>query len=259
MIIKDGAKMSKSKGNVVSPDELIKKYGADTVRLYTLFIGPPEKDAEWNDRAVGGAWRFLNRVWRLVNQKTEDRGQKTEGPVNSLCSYGASRKQKTGEQLYGDLRRKTHLTIKKVTEDIENNFQFNTAIANIMELVNLAQSSKLKAQSSVLSEAIETAVILLAPFVPHIAEEMWNRLGHKESIFTFKWPEYNPALLEAQEIQMVIQINGKVRSSIIVNADIKDDELKQRVLTDEKIKNWIKNKEIRRFIIVPNKLINVVV
>ncbi|NQV04448.1 MAG: leucine--tRNA ligase, partial [Candidatus Omnitrophica bacterium] len=170
MIVKDGAKMSKSKGNVVSPDKLINKYGADTVRLYTLFIGPPEKDAEWNDRGVEGAWRFLNRVWRLVDQ--------------------ASRNSDAGDADVS-LRRKRHSTIKKVTGDMEGAFHFNTALSAIMELVNEIYSST----SKDLKEAISTVVILLAPFVPHISEEMWEKLGNKKSVFQADWPLYDEAAL----------------------------------------------------------------
>jgi len=240
MIVKDGAKMSKSKDNVVNPKKLIEKYGADTVRLYTLFIGPPEKDAEWNDEAVEGAWRFLNRVWRLVNEKIDSPDKDID------------------DKLTLQLRRKIHYTIKKVTDDIEGGFHFNTAISCVMELVNLALNSKSRVDSKVSKEAIEATVVLLSPFVPHIAEELWSILGHKESILYTKWPVCDEKALELQELDIVIQVNGKLRSTIKVRVDIKEEELKDMVLKDEKVKKHILDKKIKKFIIIPNKLVNIV-
>lgn len=251
MIIKDGAKMSKSKGNVVSPDELVAKYGADTVRLYTLFIGPPEKDAEWNDRGVEGAFRFLNRVWRLTGQSTVHRPPSTDKKVMD-----------TGFQTVEEgLKRKIHLTIKKVTGDIERGFHFNTAISAIMELVNeiyLAKSEERVAKSKTIKEAIEIVVILLAPFVPHIAEEMWQKLGNKQSVFKCPWPAYKEEAIKTKEITLVVQINGKLRAKLTVSAEITEEELKTKVYSLEKIKNWLKDKTVKNCIIVPQKLINIV-
>jgi leucyl-tRNA synthetase len=248
MIIKDGAKMSKSKGNVVSPDDLIKKYGADTVRLYTLFIAPPEKDAEWNDRAVEGAFRFLNRVWDLTLSIIN----------NKASSTGDQESQKI-------LKRKTHHTIKKVTFDMEETFHFNTAISAIMELINeisrLTQSGKLtlsREEPSVL-EAIENAIILLSPFAPHIAEELWQRLGHKPSILSIPWPVYNQTILEEGLVTVVIQVNGKVRSKIDLPKNSDKERIQKAALQDEKIKKYIEGKEIKNFIIIPDRLVNIVV
>jgi len=242
MIIKDGAKMSKSKGNVVSPDNLISKYGADTVRLYTLFIGPPEKDAEWSDRGVEGAYRFLGRIWRLVEKVQQSKGnvKKTESE---------------------DIKRKTHQTIKKVTEDIEREFHFNTAISAVMELVNeiykeLGKNSEI---DSTIKEAVKMAVILLSPFVPHISEEMWQRLGNQPSIFKLKWPEYDPKQIKEAIFTMPIQINSRLRSKIEVDVNIQEEELKELILADEKVKKWIGGKPIKKFIIIPNKLVNLIV
>ena len=242
MIIKDGAKMSKSKGNVVSPDELIEKYGADTVRLYTLFIGPPEKDAEWSDRGVEGAYRFLGRVWRLV-EKIKNQKSKIKNKENN------------------ELRRKTHQTIKKVTEDIEREFHFNTAISAVMELINdiyngLAKSDQI---NSSIREAVETVVILLSPFVPHISEELWERLGKRPSIFKLKWPEYDVDLVKSARITIPIQINGKLRSKIEAEPDTGEAALKEIVLADEKTKKWIGQKEIKKIIIVPDRLVNLII
>lgn len=246
MIIKGGAKMSKSKGNVVSPDALIAKYSADTVRLYTLFIGPPEKDAEWNDRGVEGAWRFLNRVWRMVSQFTA--GSVQQLPV---------KKTVTSEKL----RRKTHLTIKKVTEDLEREFHFNTAISAVMELVNEIYRAQEQQDVDVaaIKEAVETVVVLLSPFVPHIAEEMWQRLGKKNSIFCLSWPAYDKEAIQAEEALIVVQINGKVRAKITVPYDINEEELKKRILQDEKVAAWIGGKPVKKFFVVPKKLANIVV
>jgi leucyl-tRNA synthetase len=241
MIIKNGAKMSKSKGNVVSPDELILRYGADTVRLYTLFIGPPKKDAEWSDRGVEGAYRFLGRIWRLA-EKVQKVEKIEEGPGNP------------------DLKRKIHQTIKKVTEDIEREFHFNTAISAVMELINetyntLGNDEKI---DSTVKEAVQTAIILLSPLVPHICEEIWEKMGNKPTIFRTSWPEYDPKLVKSAKITIPVQINGRLRSKIEVASGIKDEELKDLILSDEKVKKWIEGKEVKKFIIIPNRLTNII-
>jgi len=236
MIIKNGAKMSKSKGNVVPPDKLIAKFGTDTIRLYTLFIGPPEKDAEWSDAGVEGASRFLNRVWRIAVSTCLDSRQNHSGMTG--------------------LRQKTHATIKKVTEDIERDFHFNTAIAAVMELMNAIQASQ---DSEAIREAIEAVVLLLAPFTPHISEELWQRLRHKGSIFKQPWPQWDKELIKQDTITMPIQVNGKLRSKLEVPTDIAEDQLKELVLSDEKVKKFTAGKQVRKFIIVPKKLINLVV
>jgi leucyl-tRNA synthetase len=242
MIIKDGAKMSKSKGNVVSPDNLIEQYGADTVRLYTLFIGPPEKDAEWNDRAVEGAYRFLGRLWRLAEKVNDNK---------TKCSGGASADK--------SLERKIHQTIKKVTRDIEGDFKFNTAISSVMELVNAAYDEIEKSNFNMVYEAARTAVILLAPFTPHIAEELWEKLGNSPSVFQQPWPEYDELRTKEEEIVLPIQINGKLRSRIKVVADIPEEKLREQVLLDERVKLYIEDSAIKKFIVVPKKLVNIVV
>ncbi|MFC1808161.1 leucine--tRNA ligase, partial [Candidatus Omnitrophota bacterium] len=243
MIIKNGAKMSKSKGNVVSPDALISKYGTDTVRLYTLFIGPPEKDAEWNDRAVEGAYRFLGRLWRLVEK------------VNNSNQKPVTRNQESDREL----ERKIHQTIDKVTRDIEGDFKFNTAISAVMELINSAYNLLDKADPSIIKKTAETAVLLLAPFVPHIAEELWERLGYEPSIFSQQWPVFDKSKTAQDTIVLPVQINGKVRSRIEVDVDITDGQLKETVLSDEKIKEWLKDQDIRKFVVVPKKLVSIVI
>ena len=253
MIIKNGAKMSKSKGNVVSPNRLISSYGADTVRVYTLFIGPPEKDAEWSDKGVGGAYRFLGRVWRMVGQSLNSKSQilpRSSGQANPKIQ---------------ELRRKTHQTIKKVSDDMEGDFHFNTAISAIMELVNEIykfQTDKTQScplHSETVKEAIRIVVILLSPFAPHLAEELWQMLGNKPSIFRTPWPSYDPAILKQDEITVVIQINGRLKQRLKFNADVKDDDLKAAALEDEKIKDWIKDRPVKKIIVVPKKLVNIVV
>ena len=253
MIIKNGAKMSKSKGNVVSPNRLISSYGADTVRVYTLFIGPPEKDAEWSDKGVEGAYRFLGRVWRLVGQILKSKSQilpRSSGQANPKIQ---------------ELRRKTHQTIKKVSDDMEGDFHFNTAISAIMELINEIykfQTDKTQPcglHSETVKEAIRIVVILLSPFAPHLAEELWQMLGNKPSIFRTPWPSYDPAILKQEEITVVIQINGRLKQRLKFDADVKDGDLKAAALEDEKIKDWIKDRPVKKIVVVPKKLVNIVV
>ncbi len=249
MITKNGVKMSKSKGNTVSPDDLINEYGADTVRLYTLFIGPPEKDAEWSDKGVEGAFRFLGRVWRLVESVRKS-------GVVPVTSENLSKEEIS-------LKRKMHLTIKKVTGDLEGGFHFNTVISSIMELVN--ESYDLMGKninaigSAVMHESVETIITLLAPFVPHISEEMWQMIGKKNSIFRSPWPEFDKDAIVEDIITIPVQINGKLRTKVEVPLDIKDEALKEMVLADPKVKTWIGAGAIKKFIIVPKKLVNIVI
>jgi len=245
MIIKNGAKMSKSKGNVVSPDELIKKYGTDTVRLYTLFIAPPEKDAEWSDRGVEGAYRFLGRVWRMVEQSS------VLGPRSSGKEQGAEDK---------GLKRKTHQTIKNITEDMEKGFHFNTAISSIMELVNETYLNLDKNDISrhAIDEAVKTVVMLLSPFVPHIAEELWQKIGGKDSILKEPWPSFDEKLILEDVITVPVQINGKLRSKIEVPSGASEEILKEKALADNRIKSHLENLAVKRWIVIPDKLINIV-
>ena len=233
MVLKDGEVMSKSRGNIVDPDAIIKKYGADTLRLYILFAAPPEVEMEWSERGIEGAFRFLNRVWRLLGHLEE----KSQGQI-----------------LSPELQKKMHRTIKEVTEDLES-FKFNTAISAIMELVNEIYQNL----NTDITEAVKIVILLISPFVPHLAEEMWQRLGNKESVLRAQWPKYIEKFLEEEVITMVIQVNGKLRSKVQVPADISDDKLKELVLGDEKTKSWIKNQPLKNFIIVPKKLVNIVI
>ena len=246
MIIKNGAKMSKSKGNVVSPDELIKKYGADTVRLYTLFIGPPEKDAEWSDRGVEGAFRFLKRAWALLDILEK-------APEES--------KDKDAEN---KLLMKMHQTVKKITDDVDGEFHFNTAISAVMELVNqvyagLSEKGDSCYGKACLEEVIDKMTLLLAPFVPHIAEEMHEKMGGRTSVFKREWPSYREDMLEADTVVVPVQMNGKLRGTIEMPRGLAKEEIQDLVSSDEKIKEYLSGKEVRKWIILPDKLVNIVV
>ncbi len=251
MVLKDGSKMSKSKGNVVDPDEMIKRYGADTVRLFILFAAPPEKDLEWNDKGVEGAHRFLNRLWNMV---MEDREQLSAAgkPAGEL-----------DRELAG-LRRKTHQTIKKVTSEIEERLHFNTAISAIMELFNAAQSVRSSVPESspgfwpVMREAVEAMLLLISPMAPHIAEELWSRLGNKELIAQAAWPVADEAVAQADEVTVVVQVNGKVRSQLSMPRDADKEEVERAALEDPKVKRHIEGKEVKKVIYVPGRLVNVV-
>ena len=257
MIIKDGAKMSKSRGNVVSPDILIDKYGADTQRLYILFIGPPQKDAEWNDRGVIGAHRFLNRLWQKITDYDEVYAgvQRTEIDIQKLSPEAKA------------LYRLTNQTIKKVTEDLETSWHFNTAIASVMELLNNVDSFNVviphdaaeALNFNVFRHIMETILLLMAPLIPHISEELWEIMGHKPSIFQQSWPSYDKDAIQEETVEIVIQVNSKVRSHLSVPVDISEDELKKRVLSDERVKTFLDGKKVVNIIIIPKKLVNVVV
>ena len=249
MVIKDGAKMSKSKGNVVDPDALIRKYGADTARLFSLFAAPPEKDLDWSDQGVDGSFRFLNRVWKLIHERLDLVAGAGSIEVSSLSAE---------ERI---LRRSVHKTIRKVTEDIEERFHFNTAIAAIMELLNTLQSTELSSPqyAPVMKEALESMVLLLAPFVPHIAEELWQSLGHTERLSSASWPEYDRTAVVDEEVLVVVQVNGKLRSKIMVPAGTDEDVLKSLALEDDKVQPFLEGVQVRKVICVPGKLVNIVV
>jgi len=252
MVIKDGAKMSKSKGNVVDPDEIINTYGADTARLFILFAAPPVKDLEWSDQGVEGCFRFLKRVWRIFHEFLGD-----------IQNAGTPDEGQPLSRELADLRRRTHITIKRVTDDIETRMQFNTAIAAIMELVNQLYTlrdgwQEIKTQpgaTPAVREALDAAITLLAPFAPHISAEMGEHLGRAADA---PWPAHNEALLAADELLIVIQVNGKVRQKITVDAGISEDDLKTRSLEDPKIAEFVKGKAIKKVIVVPGKLVNIV-
>ncbi len=248
MVIKDGAKMSKSKGNVVDPDFIINKYGADTARLFSLFAAPPERDLEWSDQGVDGAFRFLSRVWAL-----------TARFADRMRTVVAAGPEARGDRLF----RKMHQTVKKVTEDIERQFQFNTAIAAMMELVNELYEYTARdlapAEIAIVRAALETLTRLLAPFAPHVAEELWEALGQGTSVALAAWPEYDPEAIVAQEIVVVVQVNGKVRSKLTLPAASSDTEIEAAALADAKVREHTSGKPPKKVIVVQRKLVNIVV
>jgi leucyl-tRNA synthetase len=245
-------KMSKSKKNIVDPEDLIDAYGADTARLFTLFAAPPEKDLEWSDQGVEGGYRFLSRLWRFVYQHRE-----------ALAAAGSDvpAGQQSGE--LRELRRMIHRTIKKVTDDIEERFHFNTAIAATMELFNaisgIAQEGQLAAERAALVKSgIETIVVLLAPFVPHVASELWEHLGHRERLDGVPWPVFSAQALETDELLIVVQVNGKVRGRITILAGTNQKQIEEMALTDERVSAFLDGKKIQRLVYVPRRLVNIV-
>lgn len=249
MVLKDGSKMSKSKGNVVSPEEIIEEYGADTARLFILFAAPPERDLEWNDQAVEGCYRFLNRIWRLV---TAFESQFTN-EVADPAQFSSRDKE---------LNRLLHHTIKRVTSDVSDRFNFNTAISAVMEFVNgLYDYTENAEQQNIplVSEAFRTLLLLMAPFTPHIAEELWTRLNGQPGIHIQPWPVFDPEALKVDTITMVVQVNGKVRDRVEVPVDAASEEIQEAALQQPKVQEAISGKQVVKVITVPQKLVNIVV
>ncbi|CEN75840.1 leucyl-tRNA ligase [[Clostridium] sordellii] len=247
MVLKDGSKMSKSKGNVVSPLEIIDEYGADTARLFVLFAAPPERDLEWSDQGVEGCFRFLNRVYRLVDELADI--TKSEATLGELTKEDKA------------MRFTINATLKKVTEDLNEKFGFNTAISALMELINeMYKYKELENRNdAVIKEAIETIVTILAPFAPHIGEELWIMIGKDGSIFDISWPSYDESALVKDEVEVVVQVNGKVRGKLSVASNISREEMQEAAMNDEKIKTLVEGKTIVKVIAVPKKLVNIVV
>jgi leucyl-tRNA synthetase len=251
MVIKDGAKMSKSLGNVVSPDEMIAQYGADSARLYSLFAAPPDRDLDWQESGVEGVFRFLGRVYRFVTatQQPPAKGGYTEAERSPSAR---------------NLQRALHQTIKRVSRDFDGRWHFNTSIAALMELTNSLTAMSADISSGNISPedlayARKTLVLLLAPFAPYLAHELWETLGEKESLLRAPWPKYDPALAAEDEIEIPVQINGKTRGRVTVAAGSSEEVIREAVFADEKIKSLIKGKQIVKVIIVPGKLVNIVV
>ena len=256
MVIRDGAKMSKSKGNAVDPDYLITKYGADTSRLFMLFAAPPEKDLEWSDKGVEGAFRFLSRIWALAFKYREHPGQGHKQGQNSDPA-GVSPNARS-------LLRKTHQTIRKVTLDIERELHFNTAIAAMMELANDMSSFEPKDEKefAVFRLALEHMVLMLSPFTPHLAEELWSEISpgrNNTCVSTESWPVWDEGMAQNDEIELVIQVNGKMRGKVMVAAGLPDERLKEAALADAKVAESLSGKPIRKVIVVQGRLVNIVV
>jgi len=267
MVLKDGAVMSKSKGNVVDPDDMLQKYGADALRLYVMFVAPPEKEVEWSDAGLEGSFRFLMRVWRLVDHWCETIGG--EGiPASGTECTDAERA----------LRRKTHETIRRVTGDVEERMHLNTAVSSLMELVNelysfsegtahgapsraAAEAGRVeRAQTiAVLREAIDGLVLMLSPFAPHMAEELWERLGHVGGLAKASWPTFDPEVAKALEVVVPVQVNGKLRARITTAAGASEDQLRELALADPGVRAHTDGKTIRKVMVAKGPLVSVVV
>jgi leucyl-tRNA synthetase len=248
MVQKGGVAMSKSKGNVVGAMEMAEKYGADTGRLYTLFAAPPEKDLEWSEESIEGAWRFINRVFRLVDRLAESlRDVKSGIPAST-------------SDLEKILLRKTHQTLRRVTLDIETRWHFNSAIALIMDLYNEIHAPLEKGvRPEIAKHILETLLLMLAPMTPHLAEELWEMLGHKEGLWTVAWPDFDPELARDEEVEVVVQVNGRVRARLRVVAGLGEADLVPKALAEPAVAQHINGKRVVKRIVVPDKLVNLVV
>lgn len=247
MVLKEGSKMSKSKGNVVSPEEIVNTYGADTARLFILFAAPVDRDLDWSDQGVEGSYRFLGRVWRIIDAYQQAAAKNVTGDLT---------KEETA------LRRELHRVIKKVTEDLDNNFNFNTAISAVMELVNAMYQHKDKNESvnaNLANELTRNLVLLLAPFTPHITEELWHELGQTDSVHAQQWPVYEEAALVVDEIELAVQVNGKVRDKIVVATSATKEEIEEQAFASDRVKEFTDGKTVAKVIIIPGKICNIVV
>ncbi|WP_314695820.1 leucine--tRNA ligase [Mogibacterium timidum] len=251
MVIKDGAKMSKSLGNVVSPEEIQKKYGADTARLFILFAAPPEKELDWSDAGVEGSYRFLNRVYRLVYEYVTDIRDADSATGELVVSTSEDRA----------LNYQLNKTIKKVSEDVGGRFSFNTAISSIMELVN--ELYKYKQLDTVnmplLDRAVKSMILVLSPFTPHICEELWSELGEESRVFEAAWPEFDESALVLDEVEIIVQINGKLKDKLTMSKDASNEELEKAARSSDKVKEVVGELSIVKAIIIPGKLVNFVV
>jgi leucyl-tRNA synthetase len=247
MVLKDGSKMSKSRGNTVDPQGLVDRYGADTVRLFTMFAAPPEQSLEWSDTGVEGAYRFLRRLWRQVHDHV------AAGPASPPDIAALDEAQKT-------LRRSVHGVIAKVSDDVGRRFTFNTAIAANMELLNeLGRFTDNSPQGrAVMQEALEAVVLMLSPIIPHITHALWQALGHADAVVDSAWPACDRDALVRDTVMLVVQVNGKVRGQIEVAADADREAIEQAALAAENVTRHVEGKTVRKTIVVPGKLVNIV-
>jgi len=260
MVIKDGAKMSKSKGNVVSPEDMIARFGADSCRLFIMFASPPERDLDWSDAGIEGSWRFINRFYRMVSAALPVMGSQTEDELAAAIASAADELSADDK----DLRRMIHGTVKRVSSDLHDRFAFNTAISGLMEMTNAIYAYREKGTPGpkgdlVLAEAVHKAVLIIAPFCPHLADELWSRMGHSTSIHLASWPTFDEAAARAETIEIVVQINGKVRERIEVPAGISGAEMERIAMAMPKVLSLIEGKQVAKVIPVPGKLVNIVV
>jgi leucyl-tRNA synthetase len=256
MVLKDGAVMSKSKGNVVDPDSMISRVGADALRLYVMFVAPPEKEVEWTDSGLEGSFRWLHRVWHIAQDWKPRVLQTAERSITQATLTAAERA----------LRRKTHDTIRRVSTDVEVRKQFNTAISAMMELVNdlyaftkRQETEPSAAAPAVVREAVEALIIMLSPFAPHTAEELWEQYGHAGSLSAARWPQYDPEAARADEIEIPVQVNGKVRGRVMVPPEISDRELEAVALANPAIQQYIQGKSVKKVVIAKGRLVSIVV
>ena len=254
MVIKGGAKMSKSLGNVVSPDDMVDRYGADATRMYTLFGGPPDRDLDWQDAGVEGISRFLSRVYRFVLRNAKPEDPAWNGDQDGQLSPAARKVQ-----------RKLHQTIQRITEDFSGRWHFNTSISALMELVNelhayedSVQRGGQAAALALVADAQRRLVLMLAPFAPYLAHELWEMLGETSDLLRAPWPKYDPALAKEEEIEIVLQVNGKIRSRIVVSVDATEDQLSELAQADEKVRSDLAGKTVVKVIVAPGRLVNVV-
>jgi leucyl-tRNA synthetase len=255
MVLKDGAKMSKSKGNVVGAIDMAEKYGCDTARLYTLFAAPPEKDLEWSEQGIEGCARFVNRVFRLVERHADRLRQVTATADSPEKLANATAKER-------ELQRKAHQTLRRLTQDFEARWHFNTSVALVMELVNLLQASEpleREARPEVVKSVLELLILMLAPMAPHLAEELWEMLGHGKGLDSVRWPAYVPELAHEEEVDVVIQINGRVRGKMRVEQGLGEDELVERAVSEARIGPLLDGKRVVKRVVVPNRLVNLVI
>jgi leucyl-tRNA synthetase len=252
MVHRDGEVMSKSKGNTVAPDEIVGRYGADTLRLYVLSVAPPEDALEWQDEQIAGANRFLHRVWALVDRHAEAFASDVRQRIPTELPEPALK-----------LRRKVHQTIRRVTEDVEDRLKLNTAVAALMELLNEIQRAEPQvaegALRPVLLEALETLVLLLAPFAPHVSEEMWSRLGRRPSIVDRPWPVSDAEVAREQQVEVPVQVNGKVRAHVLVAPEASEEEYRSRALAEPKIRELLDGKVVHKVVVVPGRLVSLVI
>jgi leucyl-tRNA synthetase len=256
LVMMNGEKMSKSKGNLVGALDMAEKYGCDTARLYTLFAAPPERDLEWSEQGIEGCARFLSRLYRLIARHAE-----ALGPAAPVASPAKASVQASGSEKEKALRRKAHQTLRRVTNDFEARWHFNSSIALIMELVNLVHSLEPLeegARPEVVRETLELLTLMIAPMAPHLAEELWEMLGHADDLSHAVWPEYVAQLAAEEQVEIIAQINGRVRGKIQCEPGLGDDELIERVLIDPRIAQLVAGQKIVKKIAVRDKLVNFV-